>query len=71
MQFLGQEAFAGFTFLQVGIALIALVAVTMLWSKFAGKKQNTSHLAEASCGCGWKGKVGKHARRCPKCNANL
>ena len=53
----------------VGAALVFVVGVVLV--RTFSRKQNTSHTTAASCACGWSGQVGKHARRCPKCNAQL
>ncbi|MEO1269656.1 MAG: hypothetical protein AAFX99_16340 [Myxococcota bacterium] len=53
------------------VGVVAAVVALSVLSRVFGRKQQRSHTTLASCGCGWSGQVGKHARICPSCNARL
>ena len=73
MEFLSRELVAGFTGLQVLMAVGAVGVVLVILNVTIGRSgQKESHLRQASCSaCGWRGNVSQHTRKCPKCNGAL
>ncbi len=72
MEFLEQELVAGFTGMQVLIAVGALLVVVAVLKKvFGGKEETATHYVSGRCPCGWSGKVSKFNRVCPKCTKPL
>lgn len=63
-----------FTLLQWAIGLVVLSVAMSAWSKFTRKNKSAvgGKLSEAQCvGCGWKGRVSKYHRQCPKCGNSI
>ena len=58
------------TVLQWTIALVVFGIALGAWTRFTRRHDSAvgGKLSEASCiGCGWKGRVSKYHRQCPKC----
>ncbi len=65
---LQEEAFAGYTWLQVGLAALALIVLLKLLSKVFAKKEENPANVDASCPyCDWSGTVSKFHKVCPRC----
>ena len=71
MDFLYQEAFLGYSVLQVGAAALLLVIVAVILRRLIRSRPDDSHLVELACTCGWSGRVSKFNRTCPKCNKSI
>jgi hypothetical protein len=55
-------------------ALIALgaIVVARLLSRILGRRPAASDIHEDKrCGCGWRGRVSKYNKKCPKCGSQL
>lgn len=54
-----------------GVAVVFLILLIIL-KKVFNKKESGRHIQFVACiNCGWRGKVSRHAGRCPKCNEPL
>ncbi len=74
METLFEEAFAGFTWLQVGLVTLGLLMILSLLRAMGAKKRAGAgrHQEVRSCGnCDWRGHVSKFHRVCPKCAGKL
>lgn len=73
MEFLSQEAFAGWTWWEVlGAGITAFILFSLIKSVVFGRRQQASHLTQMSCqSCGWSGKASEISRRCPSCNGHM
>lgn len=70
MDLIHMELIAGYTVLEVGGAVLALIVLLSVL-KALKKKPEAKGMMEARCACGWRGKVGQYNRRCPRCNAEV
>lgn len=71
MDYLEREAFGGYTWLQVGLATLAILLLLRVVAWIRKPRYNDPNLIAVRCGCGWRGKVGKYNPVCPKCSARL
>jgi hypothetical protein len=72
MSILNEPLVGGFSFLQILIAIAALFAVLKVIDLVRGKSKNETEMhVDARCPCGWKGRVSKFARQCPKCGKDV
>jgi predicted Zn-ribbon and HTH transcriptional regulator len=73
MEFLSQEAFAGWTWLEaLGIGVSVFIIASVLKAVLFGRRQQASHLVQLSCqSCGWSGRASEISRRCPSCNGRI
>ena len=71
MDMLDTQVFGGVTVMHLVIGFIALMVSLKLWDVLKGKAVEPDHYESARCGCGWKGRVSKFTRTCPKCNNDI
>ena len=72
VDFLQSQLFAGFTVLQVGGAIVAVFVLLRALDWFRSRRKvDDANNFDGRCGCGWKGKVSKFARKCPMCNDEI
>jgi hypothetical protein len=73
METINYEVFAGITVLHLTIALV--VVLLLLIGLQSLRKEATPGqeiFVKASCsGCGWRGKMSKYQRKCPKCGGEI
>ncbi len=71
MDLISTEVVAGLTVLHLLIALAVLLLIGIAAQSLRKSKLDGEELMrQVRCnGCGWTGKVSKHQRRCPRCNA--
>ena len=54
-----------------GVAVVFLIFIRVIMRVFK-KKESSRHFQFVDClNCDWRGKVSRHAGRCPKCNQPL
>ena len=52
-------------------ALLAAVALALLWKLTRPKKEKPWLQASTCPACGWSGKTSRYAGRCPRCNGPI
>jgi len=54
-----------------GVAVVVWIFIRVIMRVFK-KKESSQHFQFVDCSnCDWRGKVSRHAGRCPKCNQPL
>lgn len=73
MDVINTELVSGFTVLHLLIAVLVLFIVGIVIQSFRKEKEVWEDLMlNVQCpGCGWKGRMSKHQRKCPQCNTDI
>ena len=69
---LNQQAFGGYTWMQVGIGMVVISVIWRVFAWIANSRKTDPNTVAAKCpGCGWRGRVSRFKRQCPMCGTRI
>lgn len=73
MELMSTEVVAGLTVFHLTLIVIALFVIGIaLQSLRKGRDDAERLMVQVSCAmCGWKGRMSRHQKKCPQCNADI